>query len=122
METVTMDFSFPKTSRDYGRFLVTSHDHFPEIQIRHVEAHHTHAPGRVIVSVSVPEHIAILLKLEFGANIVKRPDLSMKGVSEYHFIKLKLKEKNLSKNNIDLDFEFNIKNLDKYFNEGTILK
>jgi len=100
MEKVTMDFSFPMTSAEYGRFLVACHNHLPGINISHVETYHVYSPGRAIVSVSVPENIAVLLKLEFGGSIVKRaePDPGL--------VKIKIiKNRNSHNKNYSVDIE-----------------
>lgn len=117
METVTMDFSFPMTSREYGRFLVSAHDHLPGIRIRHVEAEYCYVPGKAIVSVSVPKDIAMLLKLEFGGNIVKRPNMEMEKISN---MKLEIFKARNIKNKYSLELEF--KNFNKNLNEGLIIK
>jgi hypothetical protein len=121
METVTIDFSFPMTSREFGRFLVAAHDHFPEIKIVHVEAHYAYTPGKSIVSVSVPNHVAMLLKLEFGANIVKRPEIDFQKI-----VNIKLIKNRNTKNEhkfIRMDYsKFKFEDFKESFNEGLIIK
>jgi hypothetical protein len=74
METITQDFEFHKFSAQYGRFLIAVADMSPKSKISDVSFHYRWKDSDTIrVSVDVPHDIAMLLKLQFNQELVKRP-------------------------------------------------
>lgn len=74
METVTMDFEFPLLEKIYGTFLVTLYGHLEDAKVINARSFYPDEPSsQIILSVTVPEYIAMLLKLQFSGNMRKRP-------------------------------------------------
>jgi hypothetical protein len=73
MEKITQDFQFNKFSAQYGRFLIAVNDMAPAAKISDVSSYYTTDSGTIYVSVDVSEDIAMLLKLQFGLELAKRP-------------------------------------------------
>jgi len=75
METlIEQDFEFNKYSLIYGQFLAEVHESLPDIVIEDVSQHHPYKDRHThFVSVSVPERLAVVLKLRFGAHLRVRP-------------------------------------------------
>jgi hypothetical protein len=114
METVTMDFAFPVMKEIYGTFLVTLYRHFEDANVEDARSFYPYEKDTAIVSVEVPHDVAMLLKLQFGGNMRKRPDAEMENLS---MMKLEiLKARNIEKK---YNFEYEFK---KNLNEGLIIK
>ena len=72
-----MDFAFPVMKELYGRFLVTLYGHCEDVKVVDVRNFYPHEEDTAFVSMEVPLDIAMLLKLQFGNNMRKRPMLKM---------------------------------------------
>jgi hypothetical protein len=70
METVEQDFRFEIVSRIYGEFLCEVH---PDAVLVDVTQYYFGTPGDVVISATTTEDVAMLLKLKYGAHLVKRP-------------------------------------------------
>lgn len=75
METlIDQDFEFNKFSLIYGQFLQEVHESYPDVKITDVARHYTYKDQYTIfIHVAVPEEIAVILKLRFGACLRNRP-------------------------------------------------
>ncbi len=74
MASVIQDFKFNKFSGLYGRFLVECEE--SDLVVTDIAASYAECPyikNETFVSVEAPEHIAMLLKLAYGAYLVDRP-------------------------------------------------
>lgn len=69
-----MDFGFPFMKVEYGIFLTTLYGHCEDPKIEDVRSFYPHVTDMAIISVTVLEDIAMLLKLQFSGNMRTRPE------------------------------------------------
>jgi len=73
METVKQDFRFAPLSAEYGRFLVEVHSLGLQKSLTYATAYYFDLMGDAVICVESNEDIAMLLKLRYGAHLVKIP-------------------------------------------------
>lgn len=88
---VTIDFEFPTYSRTMGEFLLYLYDNYPTGKAEEVGIHYPYKPDTQYLSVTVPEDIAILMKLKFSAELRVRP-LREKNNNDDDYYKTSLKK------------------------------
>ena len=113
MEKVVQDFQFHKFGAQYGRFLIAVADMAPKAMISDVSFHYDYKdPTTIRVSVDVPHDIAMLLKLQFSQELVKRPPPKPKEDSNDYISNLKnitlVKYRN---NKINNDYLYDFENI-----------
>jgi len=75
MASIEQDFKFAPLSAAYGQFLVEVHSMDSHALLVNVTHHYgLTVVGSVVISVTTTEDIAMLLKLRFGTELVKRPE------------------------------------------------
>ncbi len=76
METlITQEYEFAKNSLNYGQFLIECYEGCSEIKIEDAPYNHRR-PGMHHVIITVPDQLAVVLKLRFGAFLRVRPEPS----------------------------------------------
>ena len=76
MEKITQDFKFASLySGPYGRWLATVYEAVPDVAVTAVNDWYPYTANATYASVTVPEDIAMLLKLQFGGHLVERPTI-----------------------------------------------
>ena len=68
-----MDFEFTKLSAALGKFLSTCYEDYPDVKIEDVSKFYPYSGESIRVSVSVPETLAVILKLTFSQELRDRP-------------------------------------------------
>lgn len=122
MDKITQDFKFASLySAPYSKWLSTVYEAVPDVTVASVNDWYSYSPNTTYVSVTVPEDIAMLLKLQFGGHLVERPAIHPKDVEKESFnngmAKMKILKKRMDiSNNIWYDYKNNCKE------EGIILK
>ena len=127
MEKVTQDFEFTSLySAPYGRWLATVYEAFPDVTVIACNDWYPSVANTVYASVTVPEDIAMLLKLQFGAHLVERPfvhpselEKAIQQLKEDFLMKKFFKNPNI-KNKYCYDYETCI--TDEKMYEGIVLK
>ncbi len=114
METVTMDFAFPVMKELYGRFLVTLYGHCEDVKVVDVRSFYPYEEDMAFVSMEVSHDIAMLLKLQFGNNIRKRPMLKMDPFEESYLNLKILKSRNNEPHYFKMDYEAKLNKIIKF--------
>lgn len=73
MGKVIFDFKFNPLSALYGQFLVDVHTAYPEVVVEDCSSHYPYDSKIRYVTVSVPEDVAVVLKLTYMDCVTKRP-------------------------------------------------
>ena len=76
METVEQDFKFAPLSAAYGRFLIEIHSMDQAVKLTDVTLRYDYGIrdlGDVVIRAAATDDIAMLLKLRYGAHLVKIP-------------------------------------------------
>jgi hypothetical protein len=126
MDKIRQDFKFTSLySAPYGKWLATIYEAVPDVAVTAVNDWYPYTANATHVSVTVPEDIAMLLKLQFGGHLVERPAIHpaelQKENDQYKYKMKFLKERHIkeedNKNYVWHDYESN-----NSLKEGIILK
>jgi len=75
VEKVTLDFEFKRYSYEYGCFLITCYESYPDIVVSDAAPQYWnyYSSKNLMVTIDAPEDLAIILKLKFRNNLKIRP-------------------------------------------------
>lgn len=108
METlISLDFEFEPMSLMYGRFLIEVFETCPDTVIKNVNSLHPYTGGETkFVHVAVPEELAVVLKLKFGAHL--RPNRNPITPPSSNIMILKNRSTLIDRSHIDIDYKNNV--------------